>query len=74
MKRCSCLTVACLLAMASMARAGFLINDDFQTGQGAWTGTGWARVDVGGGQYWFGGTSGMMGNPTKSAGGHATRF
>ena len=57
--------VACLLAMASVASAGFLINDDFQTGQGAWTGTGWARVDVGGGQYWFGGTSGMMGNPTK---------
>lgn len=59
------LAVACLLATSSMASAVVLINDDFQTGMGAWSSTSWTRVDVGGGQYMLQATSGTATNPTK---------
>jgi hypothetical protein len=53
------------MAAASVASAGALIDDDFQTGMGAWSSTSWTRVDVGGGQYMLQGTSGTATNPTK---------
>ena len=51
MKRCAYLAaVVCVLAAASVASAAALINDDFQTGMGAWSSTSWTRVDVRGGR------------------------
>jgi hypothetical protein len=65
MKRYMSTAAVCLLATASITSAAALINDDFQTGMGAWSSTTWTRVDVGGGQYMLEGASGLATNPTK---------